>query len=394
MAADNKAPGPDAPAPDASQSGQTRRQGPRPSDRRRAPGWADVLTGSRSKARLSLAAISIPFLAVMAAAAFCYFARPVLVPLVTAVTVAYILSPVVSFMSRKLPRWLAVSVVVTVALVFFGGVAFLAIQQGERLITDAPTYLKAIDYKLVEAETWTENWPEPFAGLTRDALGDLRRQMETLDLAAISMHLFSGIGSVLGFLGWVSLVALLAVFILLDMPRMQKQMVRAMGPRNEPAMRAALQDMDLQLRSFLSVKIGISVALGIVATFGLMLMNVPYAWVWGILTAMMNVVPYVGALISSIPPVIMVLIQNDSLLLAVLVTVFLTVLQQIEGNIVTPKLLENRMELNAVSVILATVVWGWLWGPIGLLLAVPITAMIKVVCDRVEPLRPIAILLG
>jgi len=76
------------------------------------------------------------------------------------------------------------------------------------------------------------------------------------------------------------------------------------------------------------------------------------------------------------------------------VLLFFVVLQNIEGNLVTPKLVGDRVKLNVVSILLATVVWGWLWGPIGILLAVPITAAIKVVCERIEPLKPISILLG
>ena len=330
----------------------------------------------------------------MAAAAFCYFARPIMVPLVTALTLAYLLAPLVSFLARWMPRTFAVLIVVGLAAGVLGGAGFLMIQQGGKLVQNAPAYLQELTVRLGELETWPQYFPEPIAGMLADALPELKEQISTVNVPAITGQLFAGIGSVLGFLGWASLVALLAIFILLDMPRMQQQLMRLMGPRNELAMKSALHDIDVQLRTFLSIKIGISAVLGVVATIGLVLMGVPYAWVWGPLTGVLNIVPYVGGLISSIPPVLMMAIQRDTLAPAIWVAVFLVVLQQIEGNIVTPKLMGGKVQLNVVSVLVASMVWGWLWGALGVLLAIPITAAIKVVCERIEPLRPIAVLLG
>jgi len=343
---------------------------------------------------LSLTAIATPFLAVMAAAAFCYFARPIMVPLVTALTLAYILSPIVSFLSRKLPRTIAVLLVVGLAAAILGGVGVLIVQQGGKLVREAPVYLQELKARLGEPEGWPQLFPQPLSGMISDALPELKEQVGSVNVPAMTGWLFAGLGSVLGFLGWASLVALLAVFILLDMPRMQQQLMRLMGPRHESAMQAALDDINVQLRTFLTIKIGISAVLGVVATIGMVLMGVPYAWVWGPLTGVMNIVPYVGGLLSSIPPVLMMAIQRESLGPALWVAVFLVVLQQIEGNIVTPKLMGDKIQLNVVSVLVSSLVWGWLWGALGILLAIPITAAIKVVCDRIEPLRPIAVLLG
>lgn len=386
-------------APNSQESARRRSRGRR--RRTRPPGEGEPLrkagragSAGTGPGHLSLTAIAVPFLAVMAAAAFCYFARPILVPLISAATLAYILSPLVSLLSRKLPRTLSVLLVVGLAAVLLAGVGFLLIQQAGKLVREAPVYLQQLKARVGEPEGWPQLFPEPFSGMISDALPELKEQIGSIDVAALSGQVFAGIGSVLGFLGWASLVALLAIFILLDMPRMQRQMMQLMGPRHEPAMKAALDDINVQLRTFLTIKIGISTALGVVATLGMLLMGVPYAWVWGPLTGLLNIVPYVGGLISSIPPVLMMIMTRDSLAPALWVAVFLVVLQQIEGNVITPKLMGDRIQLNVVSVLVASLVWGWLWGGLGILLAIPITAAIKVVCDRVEPLRPIAVLLG
>jgi AI-2 transport protein TqsA len=343
---------------------------------------------------LSLAAIAIPFLAVMAAAAFCYFARPILVPLVIAVTLAYILSPSVDFLSRKLPRSVSVLLVVGVTAALLGGLGFLLIDQGQALARAVPGYWQSLRAYLGDPQGWPNQLPEPFASLLRSSVPDLQSQFGDFDFKALAGTLFAGLGSLLGFLGWSVLVALLSVFILMDMPHMRRQMTLAMGRENEPAMSAAMADIDRQLRTFLAVKIGISAIMGVVATVGLLLLDVPYAWVWGPLTGLMNIVPYVGALISSVPPIVLVIIDKQSVMPGIWVAAFVILLQQVEGNFVTPKIMGDKIQLNVVAVLLASMVWGWLWGALGVLLAVPITATIKVVCERIEPLRPIAVLLG
>jgi AI-2 transport protein TqsA len=343
---------------------------------------------------LSLTAIAIPFLAVMAAAAFCYFARPILVPLVIAVTLAYILSPSVDFLSRKLPRSVSVLLVVGVTAALLGGLGFLLIDQGQALARAVPGYWQSLRVYLGDPQGWPNQLPEPFASLLRSSVPDLQSQFGDFDFKALAGTLFAGLGSLLGFLGWSVLVALLSVFILMDMPHMRRQMTLAMGRENEPAMSAAMADIDRQLRTFLAVKIGISAIMGVVATVGLLLLDVPYAWVWGPLTGLMNIVPYVGALISSVPPIVLVIIDKQSVMPGIWVAAFVILLQQVEGNFVTPKIMGDKIQLNVVAVLLASMVWGWLWGALGVLLAVPITATIKVVCERIEPLRPIAVLLG
>jgi predicted PurR-regulated permease PerM len=123
-------------------------------------------------------------------------------------------------------------------------------------------------------------------------------------------------------------------------------------------------------------------------------MDVPFAYVWGALVGLLNIIPYIGSVISAIPPIVMVMIHTQSFLPGVWVAVFILLLQQLEGNVVTPKIMGNKVQLNVVAVILSTIVWGWLWGAVGVLLAIPIAAATKVICERIEPLRPIAVMMG
>lgn len=390
------------PRPPRHQADQSRPSGQPDPQRNRPPRRRDSRKG-RPNSRtppipgrdFALSAIAIPFLTVIAATAFCYFARPILLPLVLAGTLAYVLAPGVTFLTdHKVPRVLSVFMVLSLAMGIIGVVGFVAIDQAQGLARALPSYWSALQSWLGDMGDWRDQLHPMIQGMLPPPETDIWSQIELTDFSAIPQTLFTGIGSVLSFLVWSVIVGFLTLFMLLDMPGMYSRMLRMMGPRYELEIKNTLAHIHDQLRLFLMAKLATSAGLGIVATIGLLLLDVPYAWVWGPLVGMLNIIPYVGGILSAIPPIIMVMIAEQAVMPGVYVLVFIVLLQQLEGSIITPKLIGDRVKLNVVAVLVATLCWGWLWGAIGILLAIPITAAIKVVCERIEPLRPIAVLLG
>ena len=142
------------------------------------------------------------------------------------------------------------------------------------------------------------------------------------------------------------------------------------------------------------MKFWTTAVLSLVFTLGLLLLGVNYPYIWGPLAGIANLIPFLGSVLGAVPPVIMALIQSDGLLKPILVIIFFTIVQLIESNLVSPKIMGDKVNLSPLAVLIASLYWGWLWGGIGIVLAVPITAALKVVCDHVETLKPIGILLG
>ena len=381
-------------AGDSGRSRQRRRR-PRPDSRPRTTSRPAASNRSAIDHGLQLSAIAVPFLAIISAALFCYFARSILVPLVTAATFAYVLSPGVDFLARhKVPRVLGVVIVLGFTMSVFGALGYVMVDQVQGLAKALPALWENLQGMVGDWETLLDRLPPYLRQILPQAETDIWSQLELKDFAALPKTLFSGLGSVLSFLVWGALVGFLTLFMLLDQPTMYNRLVRAFGVDSEREVKDALVHIHDQLRTFLAVKLTTSAGLGIVATIGLLILDVPYAYVWGPLAGFLNIIPYLGAVISAIPPIVIACVSAKALLPGVWVLLLFVVLQSIEGNLVTPKLVGDRVKLNVVSILLATVVWGWLWGPIGILLAIPITAAIKVVCERIEPLKPISVLLG
>jgi predicted PurR-regulated permease PerM len=145
-------------------------------------------------------------------------------------------------------------------------------------------------------------------------------------------------------------------------------------------------DISFYLLNFTLVNVGLGVAMAIVTA----LLGFPNPLLWGVLVAVLNFVPYIGA-IASMAMLAMVGLQTfDSIPLALAAPAILIALVTISAEVVTPYVLGRGLLLNPVAIFIAIMLWGWLWGIVGVLLAVPLLASFKIICERVEPLHPIA----
>lgn len=134
----------------------------------------------------------------------------------------------------------------------------------------------------------------------------------------------------------------------------------------------------------------INIVVGVVVGVGMWVLGIPNALVWGVASAVLNYLPYVGALIAIVLVGIISIVTFDNTLYGLIAPAFIFLVHIVEGQFLTPMLLGRRLELNAVFVFISISFWSWLWGFVGALMAVPILVIIKVACDNFETLHPIA----
>jgi len=158
---------------------------------------------------------------------------------------------------------------------------------------------------------------------------------------------------------------------------------------------ATLNQIDFQVRSYLSLKTGISLVTGFAFGMTLWLFGVPMALTFGVLAFLLNFIPNVGPLLATILPLPLVVLHPQAGLgwmAAVMVTA--SAIQLISGNVIEPKLMGDSSDLHPVTILLALMFWGIMWGTIGMFLATPITAGIKLVLQRLDATRPLADLMA
>ncbi|MDR1874506.1 MAG: AI-2E family transporter [Synergistaceae bacterium] len=185
------------------------------------------------------------------------------------------------------------------------------------------------------------------------------------------------------------------MFMLLEAPFLNNKIDRAFSGSSATRIKKIMSSVTDQISRYLGTLCLISLATGACAWLALELMGVELAAGWGVLTFLLNFIPTVGSIIATIPPVLMAALQfSPSFVRPAIVLLLLGAIQVTIGNVITPKVVGDRLGLSPVVILLSLLLWGLIWGIPGALLSVPIASIIKIVCENVSTLRPIAVLMG
>ncbi|MCK4404706.1 MAG: AI-2E family transporter, partial [candidate division Zixibacteria bacterium] len=256
-----------------------------------------------SKQYLPLQNVALPFVAVAAATAFLYFASPIVIPVIIAVSLAYILSPAISLLKKiKIPHALAVILVLIISFFIIVVIGYFLFGQANSLIEDLPLYWNTI----VEFSTKFLNTYQEFFPQAKDL--DLT-SFQLQDFSGVTKYLFRGISSTISFMFSLLLVLFLTFFILNDQDMLKKKLIRAFSRSKEETGTEILEEISQQIQGFLLVKFGTSFALAIIFTLGLLIIGVNYAYILGPLAGVLNLIPFVGPIIGAIPPLIVAGVQ-------------------------------------------------------------------------------------
>ena len=184
------------------------------------------------------------------------------------------------------------------------------------------------------------------------------------------------------------------MFMLVEAPYLDDKIDKAFG-KNAERVKKIISTISEEVSRYLGTLALISFATGVCAWIVLEIFDVQLAAGWGVLTFLLNFIPTVGSIIATIPPVVMAIIQfSPGLFKPFLVLISLTAIQVTIGNIITPKVVGDRLGVSPVVILLSLLLWGMIWGIPGALLSTPIISIIKIVCENIPSLHSVAILIG
>ena len=320
-----------------------------------------------------------------------YFAASLLVPIATAVLLSMLLAPAVQFLERlHVPRLLASAFVVLATVGLIGAVISALAGPAQSWIEKGPESLQKMEHRLFAVRKPLEDIKKATDQLQEatEAGSHSGPQEVRVVQPALTDLVLSGTPQAVA--SMIS-VTILVYFLLASGDVFLRKLVTVIPTfhdkkRAVEITRQIETDISFYLLSFTSVNVGLGVAMAMVTA----LLGIPNPLLWGALVAVLNFVPYVGAL-TSMAILAMVGVQTfDSLPQALAAPAILLVLVVISAEVITPFVLGRGLQLNPVAIFIAILLWGWLWGIVGVLLAVPLLASFKIVCERVEPLHPIA----
>ncbi len=333
--------------------------------------------------RTDITATFLAILTLIAVGAVLKMAQVVVLPLVIAWLLSFIFGPTVQLLNRhRVPTALStlLILVVLISLCYFGGI-FLKARVDAFVSAYTLRYEARFAFMLSDMASRWEWSMDPFAGVNWGS------QVRTWLLKAT--------GPVISFITSLLMVMIFLVFLLLGKPYFQYKLRKAMTPEMADRVDSVLRGIGSGISRYLYLQFLISSITGLLVWFALTLLKVDFAITWGALAFFLNFIPTLGSIMASIPPILLAMVQfYPHMLPAVLVAIVVASIQFIIGNGIAPKILGDTLNLSPVVILLSLIFWGWLWGPVGAILSVPIAAAMKICCEHVEPLKPIGIMMG
>lgn len=333
--------------------------------------------------------LSVILLGLMALFYTLSIAQSIMVPLLFALLLAMLLNPMVNLLAKGVPRVLAITVAVIVAMLALIGLGYFIVSQATHFAETLPELKERLTALGNEASRWAQ---ESF-NMKRGEVNDAVEKMKDEGLAQGG----SFVGQTLTTMGTLfAFFFLLPVFtfLLLLYKRLLLTFITTLFPqKNHEVLGDVLAQTKGVVQSYL---VGLLFEAGIVTALnwvGLMIIGVEYALLLAVIGAVLNLIPYIGMIIATLLPVVIALatLEPTAALWVLALYVFV---QFLDNNFIVPKVVASRVELNALVSIIAVMAGGALWGIPGMFLAVPLTAMLKVVFDRVPGLQPFGFVLG
>jgi predicted PurR-regulated permease PerM len=317
----------------------------------------------------------------------CYWGELVLAVMLVSVLVAFILAPVMDLLIRlHLPRGLAAAVAVILLLTLLAGVVYYSSNQAIIFGHDLSKYAQKFQQEISQVRERAENLGtlEP-EGQSKNTQSRPNTNLEAL--------LTRGFGSLSQTLLAASFVPFLVYFMLSWQHHVRSATVMLFTLENRQTAYVTLGLISAMIRTFMVGNLLIGLFLGTASTIAFAILGLPFFYFIGFISGFLSLVPYLGVVLAMAPP-FFVSIGHISSGDAVVVVMVVLGLHLIALNVLYPKFLGNRLQLNPLAVTIALLVWGWLWGAMGLVLAVPITAAMKIVFDHIESLKPYGAWMG
>jgi len=344
-----------------------------------------VQTRGTASARIIAAAIVI---------AFCYWASMVLVTIFAAVLLAYFLDPVVNWLERiRIPRALGSLLIVLLTLALLAVMGWTLMERADQFGQDWPRYRQPLRAATAAVESRMETFEKHVSEIEPTAKPG-EQIVAVAESHPVRDALVGRLGSLSEFLLAATFVPFLVFFMLAAKRQVWHATMQLFPANKRTQVRDALADVTQVLRSYLMGTALVGLVLVVASWLFFWALGLDFPFLTGLVSGLCNLIPYLGVVLSWIPPLLIGLKQYHTVGPFVGIFAMLTLFHIVTANLLIPALVGWKVRLNAVALTVALLFWGWIWGPMGLILAIPVTAVIKVICDHVENLQPIGRWLG
>ena len=358
---------------------------------------------------VGIRSLSLAILAVLGGLFVLHWAKAVFIPFMLGLVFSYALSPIVNWMeSRRIPRALGAGILMLSLLAAMGTTTYALSDEAVQLLESLPAAAQKFKQTIknrqgtsastldtvqkaatqIEQVTQETSGPATSRGVMRVIVEPARFNIKD--------YLWTGTIGLAALVGQLTVVVFLTYFLMVSGNTFRRKLIKLAGPSlsSKKITLQALDEITGQIQRYLQVQLATSALVGVLTGLALWAVGLENAAVWGIAAGVLNLVPYVGSLVTATASGGVAFLQFGSSNMALLVFGVSVVIHTIVGNLITPWLTSRASRMNPVAVFVGLLAWGWLWGVWGLLLGLPILMIVKSVCDRVDDLKPIGEFLG
>lgn len=336
-----------------------------------------------------------------------YVARAILIPIALAILLTFILAPIVTALRRRaLGRTGSVLLTVTLAFIFLGGIATVIGHQLRSLANDLPAYRhnirqKISDLRLARQGVALEKVQQTVKGVIQEVNQEpsaVKTNTPALPVVVTNQESMEStvawMGPLIEPLGNAGLVIVLVIFMSLRREDLRDRLLRLAGYGRLVTTTKAIDEAGKRLSKYLLRQFLVNSSYGALLGLGFFFIGLPYAILWGVLAAVTRFIPYVGPLLGAAGPILMSLAVFDSWSAPLLVGGLVVLLEVINNVWIEPRVYGQSIGVTEIALLIMIGFWTWLWGPIGMVLAAPLTVCLMVISNSVPDLEFIGLLLS
>lgn len=318
---------------------------------------------------------------------FLYYAAGVVITILLSVLIAYFLDPAVEYLERlRIPRTIGALLMVVLLIAVIG----------------------ALGYGLYDRTTaFADDWPK-YRGIIRDAFGNIQGKLGSIEGGVtgitspngtqppasgspnIHEFLVSGIGSLYALVLEGTFVPFLVFFMLAEKREVWHGTLQLFPISRRTQVKETLEDLRDVLRDYLIGMCVVTLVVIALSSIFFLILGLDFPVLLGLVSGVLNMVPYIGAVLAWFPAFLLAVVKYKSVSHFAVIAAVLTGIHIVAQNLIAPQLVGRQVQLNAVAITISLLFWGWLWGGMGLIMGIPITAALRVICDHIDSLKPVA----
>ena len=331
------------------------------------------------------------FIGMLALIYMLYIGRGIIVPVILSVIISIVLHPVVHFFVKiKVNRVLAIIFTLILSVLVIAAIGSFFFSQASRFSESWPKLVEKFTDTLNDTVAWASGYFDISSQKIIDWFTKTKTDLFSSDSTSVG-HTLSKLGT------GVVLVFLIPVYVFMFLfyePLLLEFIRRLFGKSNRSEVSGIITEVKTVVQSYLT---GLVIEAAIMATLNsaaLLILGIEYAILLGIIGALLNVIPYIGGLVAVALPMMVAFVTKTSVWYVLYVLAAYYFIQLIDNNYIVPKIVASKVKINALVSIIVVLAFGALWGIPGMFLSIPLTAIVKLIFDHIEPLKPWGFLLG